>query len=171
MAETPSLPEVIEAAAGRRLRGVHTAAPGEFVSYSDGLATVRLTVKVDGQEVSPIAKVPVAFDGAWEAGDPCLLVFSEEQFGADLTGTGNLRRHGFYAIAVPLEFRPGQSSDFVALASLVEANFVTLAEAIQGAAVLAGDGGATFKANILAALASANWPSSVAALKLRARLP
>lgn len=58
------------------------------------------------------------------------------------------------------------SSQYVALANLVSAQLEALKTAISGAAVLGGDGGATFKANLLAALAS--WPASVAATKAKA---
>lgn len=57
-------------------------------------------------------------------------------------------------------------TDFVALAALVATELTALKAAISGAAVAAGDGGATFKANILAALAT--WPGSVAAAKVKA---
>lgn len=52
-------------------------------------------------------------------------------------------------------------AQFVALANLVASELSALKAAISGAAVAAYDGGATFKANILAALT--NWPGSVAA--------
>lgn len=63
--------------------------------------------------------------------------------------------------------RLGSSSatDFVALASLVTTQLETLKAAIDGAAVSGGDGGATFKANLIAALTA--WPASVAASKTR----
>jgi hypothetical protein len=52
----------------------------------------------------------------------------------------------------------------VAMAGLVATQLTALKIAINGAAVLAGDGGATFKANIISALAA--WPGNVAATKL-----
>lgn len=60
----------------------------------------------------------------------------------------------------------GVEAKFVALAEKVEAALVALKDAIQSAAVSGGDGGATFKTSILAALAS--WPPSVAAEKVKA---
>jgi phage baseplate assembly protein V len=58
------------------------------------------------------------------------------------------------------------ASDYVARASLVDARLSALKSAISGAAVVAGDGGAAFKTNLLAALSS--WPASVAASKVKA---
>lgn len=57
-------------------------------------------------------------------------------------------------------------ADFVALAALVEAELSTLKAAINGAAVVAGDGGAAFKANLILALAG--WPGSVGASRVKA---
>lgn len=58
------------------------------------------------------------------------------------------------------------AASFVALATAVEAQLSALKTAIAAAPVVAGDGGASFKAALLAALAS--WPGSVAATKVRA---
>jgi len=58
------------------------------------------------------------------------------------------------------------AAQFVALANLVQAQFDTLKTALTTAAVFAGDGGATYKANIAAALSA--WPASVAATKVKA---
>lgn len=55
---------------------------------------------------------------------------------------------------------------FVALASLVTAQLNALKSAISGAAVVPNDGGAAFKSNLMAALAS--WPGDVAATKAKA---
>lgn len=60
----------------------------------------------------------------------------------------------------------GAAGEFVALANLVSSNLTTLKAAISGAAVVPNDGGAAFKANLIAALAS--WPSSMAATKAKA---
>ena len=58
------------------------------------------------------------------------------------------------------------ASDFVSLKTLVEAELGKIKTAIAGAAVLAGDGGAVFKANIILALAG--FPSNVGATKVKA---
>lgn len=62
------------------------------------------------------------------------------------------------------------ASDFVALASLVNAKFDKLYDAITAAAVSAGDGGAAFKTNLLVALDAGDdfTPSDVGATKVRA---
>ncbi len=58
------------------------------------------------------------------------------------------------------------ATDFVALKSLVEAQLSALSSAISGAAVVAGDGGASFKAAIMASLTG--WPGNVGASKVKA---
>lgn len=64
-----------------------------------------------------------------------------------------------------IELGDGATNE-VALHNLVESELTTLYSAISGAAVTPTDGGAAFKANILAALAG--WPGSTAALKVKA---
>lgn len=59
------------------------------------------------------------------------------------------------------------ATDFVALASLVETQLTALKTAITAAPVIAGDGGASFKAALIAALSS--WPSTTAATKVKAK--
>jgi phage baseplate assembly protein gpV len=58
-------------------------------------------------------------------------------------------------------------TDYPALTQLVMANFNTLKSAISAAAVTPMDGGAAFKAALVAALAS--WPSNVAAANVRVK--
>lgn len=60
----------------------------------------------------------------------------------------------------------GAAGELVALANLVQAQLTALKSAIDGAAVAPSDGGALFKSNLMAALAS--WPASVAAAKAKA---
>lgn len=55
---------------------------------------------------------------------------------------------------------------FVALSNLVATQLTTLKSAISGAAVVAGDGGAAFKAALITALSA--WPASVAATATKA---
>ena len=57
-------------------------------------------------------------------------------------------------------------AEFIALATKVATELTALKSAISGAAVAGGDGGATFKSNILAALTA--WPGDVAATKAKA---
>ena len=56
-------------------------------------------------------------------------------------------------------------AQFAARASDVTTQLNTLKSAISGAAVVANDGGAALKANIIAALSG--WPGSVAASKVK----
>lgn len=169
MAESASIAEIAEACVARNLRGLHTACLGVFVSYADSLATVQ-PAEIDGVAPEAIPGVPVVLPGAWAAGDPCLLVFSEEQFGPELESTGSARRHGYYAVAVPLVARPGQTTDFVALAGLVLAQLEALRDAIAGWTPVPNDGGAALKTALTALFVGPPaWPASVAAEKLRAR--
>jgi hypothetical protein len=57
------------------------------------------------------------------------------------------------------------ATQYPSLADLVDTQLTALKTAISGAAVVANDGGAAFKANLLAALAS--WPASTAATKVK----
>jgi hypothetical protein len=60
----------------------------------------------------------------------------------------------------------GAAGELVALSNLVAAQLTALKTAINGAAVVPGDGGAAFKSNLMTALAS--WPGGVAAAKTKA---
>lgn len=57
-------------------------------------------------------------------------------------------------------------TDFVSIGTLVEAELAKIKAAISGAVVSAGDGGATFKANIITALAG--FPSTTKSSNLKA---
>jgi hypothetical protein len=62
----------------------------------------------------------------------------------------------------------GGGNDFVALAQKTEAKFTALFTAISGAAVSPADGGAAFKAAIIAALGTnPDWAAQIASLKLK----
>lgn len=127
-------------------------------------------------------------------GDTVMVLFAEQDF-SRWWSTGSVsppaffRRHGFYAVAIPglrrssaaapvsgghvtlqtsthIRLGDDSASAFVALASLVTAELNTLKSAISSAPVVAGDGGASFKAALVSALSS--WPSSVAATKVKA---
>jgi hypothetical protein len=133
MALSPTLPDVIEAAVSRRLSGTHTAILGEMTSYDAAAFTcgAKLCAKINGQEVPDLADVPVVIPGAWAAGDSVLLVFSEEDFSGwfasgVVQAAPSKRRHGLYAVAVPLIAREGQAVQFVALANLVDARLETI---------------------------------------------
>lgn len=134
----PSWGEVLDTMLDQRLRGVHTAMMGEFVSYSEAAQTAEVTLAVqlatgedDFETVPPLAGVPVLWPGAWEAGDRCLLVFCEESF-AKWFDTGSveppelLRRHGLHAVCIPLVAPAGAAVDFVALAAFVDARLETI---------------------------------------------
>jgi hypothetical protein len=128
MPAQPSLPEIVEAAHSRHVKGLHTACVGTIVSYdSDEYTATVQPQDLDGVTPAPLEECPVAIPGAWAAGDPCLIVFGEEDFGPDLSSTGETRRHGLSAaMIVPLIARSGQTTDFVALAALVDARLETI---------------------------------------------
>jgi hypothetical protein len=154
----PSWNEVIDTIITSRLRSVHTAMVGEIRSYSEAeqTAEVTLAVQLEGtggefETLPPLADVPVAWPGAWESGDSCLLVFAEESF-SKWFDTGSveppevLRRHGLHAVCIPLVARAGQDVDFVALKGLVEAALLDLLSNIITAAgsITAPGGGPAF---------------------------
>ena len=165
MAETPSLPDIIEACIDRRLEGVHTATPGTIRSYSasNQTATVRPSNGAADHE-----QVPVLIPGDWVSGDPVLLVYCETEVDANLAETDESRRHGVGApLAIPLIARSSSGVDFVALAGLVETQLSTLKSAISSAVIVPNDGGASFKSTLLSGLTG--WPGSVAATKMKAK--
>jgi phage baseplate assembly protein V len=71
-------------------------------------------------------------------------------------------------VVTDAEIRLGSdgASSFVALAGAVETQLTALKNAISAAPVVPGDGGAAFKASLVAALAA--WPGSTAATKVKA---
>jgi len=178
----PSWGEVLDVILTSRLRSVHTAMVGAIRSYSEAKQTAEVTLAVhletaDGvfEELPPLGDVPVAWPGAWAAGDTCLLVFCEESF-AKWFDTGSveppevLRRHGLHAVCIPLVARAGQAVEFVALANLV----ISRLEAMQTAldthihtVPIVGPAGTTPTAVPTPAIV---WPTtSVAATKVKAR--
>lgn len=126
-------------------------------------------------------KFPIA------VGDVVLLLFSGQSLDRWLVRGGEVdpeddRRHAESdAIAIPglqpfsgtgaagngspmIEFTTGGQIHAGGSAALAtKADLDALKSAISGAAVLAGDGGATFKANIMSALAT--WPTGTTTLK------
>ena len=125
MPETPTNPEIIEAAIDRRVEGLHTAMPGKLTAYDEATQTcsVQLAVKAGGEPIAVLEDVPVLLPGAWAAGDSFLVVFSESDFSAWFD-SGNpedppeIGRHGLYSLAIPM-VRGGDTVDFVALAGRV----------------------------------------------------
>lgn len=174
--------EVFDAVLSARLRSVHTAMVGAIRSYSEAAQTAEVTLAVqlesaDGvfEELPPLADVPVAWPGAWAAGDSCLVVFCEESF-AKWFATGSveqpevLRRHGLHGVCIPLVARGGQAVQFVALANLVDAQLAALKSAIAGWTPVPNDGGAALKAALTALFTGPPvWPASTAATKVKAR--
>lgn len=171
--------EVFDVMLDARLRSVHTAMMGEFVSYSEAEQTAEVTLAVhlptveeQFEELPPLAGVPVLWPGAWEAGDRCLLVFCEESF-AKWFDTGSveppelLRRHGLHAVCIPLVAPGGADVDFVTLNEPVVANYSQLKTALDEVVgkLNALDPTATAAWNI----AMAGWPAGVASEKVKAR--
>jgi hypothetical protein len=143
-ARQPSWGEVLDTVLTSRLRSVHTAMVGQIRSYSEAQQTAEVTLAVhlegasgEFEELPPIADVPVAWPGAWAAGDTCLLVFCEESV-AKFLATGSveqpevLRRHGLHGVCIPFPARGGQSAEFVALANLVDARLAAIQTAFDG---------------------------------------
>jgi hypothetical protein len=137
-ARQPGWGEVFDTVLTSRLKGVHTAMVGEIRSYSEAQQTAEVTLAVqleaasgEFEELAPIADVPVLWPGAWAAGDPCLIIFCEEDFSkwfdsGSVEQPEVLRRHGLHAVVIPLVARAGQATQFVALANLVDARLETI---------------------------------------------
>lgn len=123
-------------------------------------------------------------------GDTVWLCFGDRSIDAWLSAGGDtapadLRRHNLTDAVAFLGFHPTNApwsgaedgvitigsdsgaAEFVALAQHVSDRLTELKNAISSAAVLAGDGGATFKANLIAALAT--WPTSVASATVKVK--
>jgi hypothetical protein len=179
----PSWGEVLDAAMTARLRSVHTAMVGAIRSYSEAEQTAEVTLAVhletaDGvfEELPPLGDVPVAWPGAWAAGDTCLVVFAEESF-AKWFDTGSveppevLRRHGLHAVCIPMVARAGQAVQFVALANLVKARLDTIQQAFDAHThAVATTGSATAQTGTAAPTTSLIGPlADVAATKVKAR--
>jgi len=179
----PSWGEVLDTIITSRLRGVHTAMMGSIRAYSEADQTAEVTLAVqleatsgEFEEVSPIGDIPVLWPGAWEAGDPCLLVFCEESF-SKWFDTGSveqpevLRRHGMHAVCIPLVARAGQAVEFVALANLVDARLSAIQAAFDGHTHLTAGTGAPVGPTKLAPPGPGTIGSlaSVAASKVKAR--
>ena len=154
----PSWGEVLDVEITARLRNVHTAMVGSIRSYSEAHQTAEVTLAVhlesaDGEfeELPPLADVPVAWPGAWAAGDACLVWFMEESF-SKWWDTGSveppevLRRHGLHAVCFPFPAREGNAVDFVALKTPTETGLSDLLDGIIDAAgsVTAPGGGPAF---------------------------
>ena len=172
MAETPSLPDIIEACIDRRLEGVHTATPGTIRSYSasDQTATVRPSNGAADHE-----QVPVIIPGAWVSGDPVLLVYCETEVDANLAQADESRRHGVGApLAIPLIARSSSGVDFVALAGLVISRLEAMQSQIDSHVHMYSPGPSAPAPSGPAISAPPavpiSWPtSSVAATKMKAK--
>jgi hypothetical protein len=187
-ARQPSWGEVLDAVQGSRLKGVHTAMVGQIRSYSEAEQTAEVTLAVqlettegEFEEVAPLGDVPVAWPGAWAAGDSCLLVFCEESF-AKWWDTGSveqpevLRRHGLHAVCIPIVARAGQAVDFVALAALVKARLDAIQQAfdshthtVSGTCPPGTSGGPLTLGTAAAPASPIGALDSVAAIKVKAR--
>jgi len=173
----PSWNDVLDAATGAALRGVHTAMLGKILSYDAAAqtASVELAVhlpRASGEfaAVSPV-EGPVLWPGAWAAGDRCLVVFLEES-AAKWLETGSVEapdfqmRHGLHPVVLPFPSIEGQTVQFVALGNLVQAQLADLKSAINGWTPVPNDGGAALKVALTSWLASS---SAVSSVKVKAR--
>lgn len=136
-----------------------------------------LDVTPEDTRISPDQRVPlrVGIPGAvavvepgaivlygWEAGDParayCTPLWEAGAGVVKLVLNGDVVHLGAES-----------GSQFVALANLVQERFEQLLNAINTAGVVANDGGAALKANIVAALNLLGWPASMAAAQVKAK--
>lgn len=154
----PSWPEILRAAQDQLAARVHTSIPGIITSYdvASQTAEVQLAVQLGGENVPPLAEVPVVWPGGaagflhvpLAVGDTVMVVFSEEDFGSwyvtgSVSAPSVLARHGLHAVAIPGLRRDGAAfaatGGHVTLASTGElrlgadtaANFVALANLVD----------------------------------------
>lgn len=116
--------------------------PGQW-RYSDPSAAPRSAGDQRRHDISGAVFVPGLYQNAYAVSD-----FDNVNVVVKAEGAGKVHLGGPTA------------SDFVALASKVEAELTKIKAAISGAAVSAGDGGATFKTNIIAALNASGMGAS-----------
>lgn len=129
---------------------------GWLIFSEDSYANWRATGEISepGDLTRHAISYPFFLPGAWPDDDPLTDVGDSE--GVHIVPAGSFRRFS----------KAGSTTaDFVALATETAAQLTTLKSAISGAAVVAGDGGASFKAAIIAALSS--WPGTIAATSLK----
>lgn len=112
----PSWPEILRAVQDQLAARLHTALPGIVKSYAvaSQTAEIQLAVQLGGENVPPLAEVPVMWPGGaagflhvpLAAGDTVMVVFSEEDFGSwyvtgSVSAPSVLARHGLHAVAIP----------------------------------------------------------------------
>lgn len=159
--DEPEWNEILRGVQDQLAARIHTSLPAIVKAYdsSTQTATVQLAVQLRGQNVPPLADVPVAFPGGaagfvhvpLAAGDTVLVVFTEEDFSAWL-GSGSvsapavLARHGLHAVAIPGLRRPvtafGATSGHVTVAAT---NAVHLGSDLATLAVVLQTSPATWK--------------------------
>ena len=100
-----------------------------------------------------------------ESGEVALYTDQGDKVVLERGGTIRVTASTKVVVAAPLVELAG-NADAVALASKVSAQLTALKAALTGAVVVPLDGGASFKASLLAALAS--WPAPVASAKVKA---
>jgi hypothetical protein len=138
-------------------------------------ASVELAVHLPraAGEYAAVAPVegPVLWPGEWAAGDRCLVVLLEES-AAKWLESGSVEppdvqmRHGLHPVVLPFPSIEGQSTDFAAMAGLVQAQLAGLKSAINGWTPVPNDGGAALKVALTSWLASS---SAVACAKVKIR--
>jgi hypothetical protein len=145
----------------RRLRPVGTCEPGEGGIYGGASWVLHVDadniVRLGGGE----GRSPGASDGDDALGSPALELHPDGSIVAlDKSGEQRMRISPEGVITLG----GAAAARHVAVAELVESALTTLKSAISGAATVSatpGDGGAAFKANILAALST--WPPTLEA--------
>jgi len=135
----------------------HPPAGGEaVVVFVGGRRDHGLTVATDDGRYRPTGL---------EAGEVAVYTDQGDRVIIERGGTVRVTASAKVVLEAPLVELAG-SADAVALASKVLTELAALKAAVSAAPVVPGDGGAAFKAALLAALAS--WPGSVASAKVKA---
>ena len=114
--DTPDWTAILRAVQERLGERIHTSLPATVLAYDAPTqrCSVQLGVQLLGRAVPPLHDVPVVWPGGaagvlhvpLEAGDSCLVSFSEEDFSlwlveGDISPPAQLARHGLNAVAIP----------------------------------------------------------------------
>ncbi len=153
--------------------GAEMLFPHGFVARPSLAATLEALVARIGDEVValfPVNKGSAAFSPTVEEGETRVYNVAGAMVRLLSDGAIEIRQGATVVAKVDtsgvVHVGAASGASFVALATNVASELTALKTAISSAATVPNDGGAAFKANILASLTT--WPGSVAATKAKA---
>ena len=152
---------------GGAFRITFPIAVGDFVLLVFSDRSLDLWLKDGGGDVDPVDPRRHALSDA--VAIPTIRPFSDPWESAPTNGVSVGADSGMAIHITSTGISLGEASavDAVAMAAKVQAQLSALKTAISGAAVIGGDGGASFKAALVLALAS--WPASVGSTTVKVK--